>query len=88
MASSDEAGQPRTQDILEPAPQPESPLPEPEPNVAAEPVRFANPFDVHEVFAFPAGTSEAEAREAVAQVLLERAAERQRQFDGLVSKNH
>jgi hypothetical protein len=43
-----------------------------------EPVRFANPFDANEVFEFPAGTSESQARDAVAEVLLKRAASRQR----------
>lgn len=48
------------------APAPESP----------PPVRFANPFDPTEVFEFPAGTPEAEARDEVAEVLLERARHR------------
>jgi hypothetical protein len=42
----------------------------------ATPVRFINPFDEEEVFEFPAGTSGAEAREAVSRILLERARER------------
>lgn len=42
-----------------------------------EPVRFANPFDAAEVFEFPPGTTEAEARDAVAAVLKERAMSRQ-----------
>jgi hypothetical protein len=42
-----------------------------------EPVRFKNPFDATEVFEFPAGTSRDEARDAVAELLLERAHERQ-----------
>jgi hypothetical protein len=89
IASSDEASQPVTQDLLEHAPQSQAPesRPEPEPHVAGKPVQFANPFDAHEVFEFPAGTSEAEARDTVAQVLMARAMERQRHFDGLVSKN-
>jgi hypothetical protein len=41
-----------------------------------EPVRVANPFDASEVFEFPAGTSEAEANEAIAGFLIERAARR------------
>jgi hypothetical protein len=41
-----------------------------------EPVRVANPFDASEVFEFPAGTSEADAHEAVAGFLIERAARR------------
>lgn len=42
-----------------------------------EPVRYANPFDAQEVFEFPPGTTETEARDAVAAVLLERAKSRQ-----------
>lgn len=41
-----------------------------------EPLRMANPFDASEIFEFPAGTSEADAREAVAGFLIERAARR------------
>ena len=50
-------------------------------------VLFKNPFDANEVFEFPAGTSEAEARDAVAEILMERAMERQRKFDARVSNN-
>jgi hypothetical protein len=39
-------------------------------------VRVQNPFDAAEVFQFPAGTSEVDAHEAVAALLLERARER------------
>lgn len=46
------------------------------PPVTAPPVRFRNPFDKAEVFEFPAGTSRAEARTAVAKLLRERARER------------
>jgi hypothetical protein len=41
------------------------------------PVRFTNPFDVTEVFQFPSGTSQTEARDAVAELLLQRARARQ-----------
>jgi hypothetical protein len=41
------------------------------------PVRFQNPFDATEVFEFPSGTTETEARDAVAELLLKRALERQ-----------
>jgi hypothetical protein len=41
-----------------------------------EPLRVANPFDASEVFEFPAGTSEADANEAIAGFLIERAARR------------
>jgi hypothetical protein len=57
------------------------------PKGEGKPVRFANPFDPKEVFEFPAGTSEAEARDAVAEMLMERAMERQRRFDARVSSN-
>jgi hypothetical protein len=40
------------------------------------PVRVQNPFDASEVFEFPPGTSAADARDAVADVLMKRAAER------------
>jgi hypothetical protein len=43
---------------------------------AGEPVRVANPFDATEIFEFPAGTSEADARDAVAGFLMERATSR------------
>jgi hypothetical protein len=43
---------------------------------AGEPLRVANPFDSTEVFEFPAGTSDADARDAVAGFLLERATRR------------
>ena len=40
------------------------------------PVRFTNPFDASEVFEFPPGTSETEARQAVAELLRQRARDR------------
>lgn len=46
------------------------------PPPAAPPVTFVNPFDATEVFAFPANTSESAAREAVADLLLQRARSR------------
>lgn len=50
------------------------------PAVQAEPVGqpllVANPFDSTEVFEFPAGTTEADAHEAIAGFLLERATRR------------
>jgi hypothetical protein len=66
---------------------PQSQLPAVVPKSEVEPVLFANPFDAKEVFEFPAGTSEAEARDAVAEILMERAMKRQRQFDARVSSN-
>lgn len=50
--------------------------PEPAPVEQAEPVRFKNPFDHREVFEFPAGTTKVEAREKVAEILMDRARER------------
>jgi hypothetical protein len=44
---------------------------------ASTPVRFTNPFDPAEVFEFEPGTSDTEARDAVAALLLKRAQERQ-----------
>ena len=41
-----------------------------------EPLFVANPFDSTEVFEFPAGTSEADAHEAIAGFLIERATRR------------
>jgi hypothetical protein len=49
------------------------------------PVRFSNPFDVSEVFEFPPGTSDDQARESVAAMLLQRA--RDRQAAGIVKSN-
>jgi hypothetical protein len=41
------------------------------------PVRFTNPFDASEVFEFPPGTSDEQARQSVAAILLQRARDRQ-----------
>jgi len=56
-------------------------IPQPEPSsmqsaALDEPLRVANPFDESEIFEFPAGTSEADAHEAIAGFLMERAARR------------
>jgi hypothetical protein len=40
------------------------------------PVRVRNPFDAREVFEFPAGTTKAEARQKMTQLLLQRAVDR------------
>lgn len=48
--------------------------------VENSPTRFTNPFDASEVFEFPPGTPADEARESVAEVLLERARERRTQI--------
>lgn len=52
---------------------------EPDPLVSAQSasVRFVNPFDPGEVFEFPPGTTEEDARGAVADILIQRAQERQ-----------
>ena len=54
-----------------------APVPSATPDV---PVRFKNPFDASEVFEFPAGTSQTEVRSAVAELLAQRARERQSLF--------
>jgi hypothetical protein len=65
---------------------PPSPPPPPASSTeSAEPVRFVNPFDRKEVFEFPAGTSKADARDAVAELLYERAQERRDSARGIVS---
>ena len=53
------------------------PLPPPAPAAepaapVAEPVLYKNPFDRSEVFEFPAGTTNQEARDAVAKLLMDR----------------
>lgn len=58
--------------IQAPLPPPPPPPAEP-PAAAAEPVLFKNPFDRTEVFEFPAGTTQQEARDAVAKLLMDRA---------------
>jgi hypothetical protein len=59
------------------APVSATPSPPSSPSTDATPVRFVNPFDRKEVFEFPPGTSAADAREAVAELLSQRARERQ-----------
>jgi hypothetical protein len=51
---------------------------EPEVPPPPEPTRFVNPFDKTEVFELPPGLTHEEAREIVAEILLERARERMR----------
>jgi hypothetical protein len=62
----------------EPEPAPAPPVTPAPPATPDVPVRFKNPFDASEVFEFPAGTSRAEMRDAVAELLSQRARERQR----------
>ena len=49
-------------------------------------VQVINPFDATEVFEFPAGTSDVESREKVAQILLQRARERQTRWERIKSR--
>jgi hypothetical protein len=53
------------------------PIEEPKPVRDLKPVRIRNAFDRNEVFEFPPGTSQQQARDAVAEILLQRAIERQ-----------
>jgi hypothetical protein len=57
--------------VVAAAPTPQMPRPEPLP-----PVQVVNAFDPEEVFEFPPGTSESEARKAAADLLLQRARQR------------
>jgi hypothetical protein len=59
----------------------------PSPPLVVEPVKFSNPFDESEVFEFPAGTTETEARDAVATMLLQRAQERLDQAEARQRRN-
>ena len=61
--------------VATPVAEPGGPPAEP-PKPQGPPVRITNAFDRTEVFEFPYGTSEAEAREAVQEALLSRARER------------
>lgn len=63
---------------------PVAPLPS-APSIERAAVRFVNPFDHTEVFEFPPGTSKAEAREKVADLLLKRARERQTQHQRIAA---
>jgi hypothetical protein len=45
-------------------------------------VRVTNPFDPQEVFEFPAGTTQVEARQKVSELLLQRAVDRRGQVKG------
>jgi hypothetical protein len=59
-----------------PLPEPDQTLIEEEEPEAPTPTLFANPFDPTEVFELAPGLSEEEAREQVAEILLERARQR------------
>jgi hypothetical protein len=54
--------------------------------VEQQPVRVQNPFDKGEVFEFPPGTSDQEAHDAVADMLLQRAIQRQAEYDARKAK--
>ena len=62
--------------VVTPAHEVAAPKAAPSPPLQAEPVTFTNPFDRTETFEFPSGTSETEARQSVAELLIERARER------------
>jgi hypothetical protein len=62
---------------------PDSPAQAGPPEAQNLPTRFANPFDASEVFEFPPGTTEDEARAAVADILLKRARERRTQLSSV-----
>ena len=64
--------------VVAATPDPPAAVPAPPPPVQEQgpPVRVKNPFDSSEVFEFPAGTTQAEARDAVAELLMQRALER------------
>jgi hypothetical protein len=68
-------------DLVKPVAAPASPqLVYEKPEQPSSPMRMANPFDSSEVFEFPAGTSKAEARESIANVLMQRARDRRPQW--------
>ncbi len=56
------------------------------PRAPSPSIRVTNPFDASEVFEFPPGTPRAEAREFVANVLLQRARERRPQWGAIKRK--
>jgi hypothetical protein len=58
---------------------PVAPAPAPNAPPRAPVVQVINPFDATEVFEFPAETTKSEARNAIAELLLQRARERRRQ---------
>lgn len=63
-------------EVVSPTHEVAAPKTAPLPPMQSEPVTFTNPFDRTEIFEFPSGTSEAEARESVAELLMQRARER------------
>jgi hypothetical protein len=75
--------------VVAQAPRPTPPPPPAEaPAPAGEPVLYKNPFDRTEVFEFPPGTSQAEARDAVAKALMERAQGRPEVLNLKIRKAH
>jgi hypothetical protein len=63
-----------------------APAPAPSTDAPAT-VRFVNPFDKKEVFEFPPGTSQADARDAVAELLAERARDRRGELSKAPRRN-
>jgi hypothetical protein len=75
------AGQPRPAATAAARPTAVIPRPALMTSVSKPTVQVKNPFDATEVFQFPAGTSDAESHEKVAQILIQRARERQSQWE-------
>lgn len=76
--------------VVHPVAPPKTVTPPPAVTPAAvddSPVRFANPFDPGEIFEFPSGTSETEAQQAVAEVLLQRAHEREKSWSKITYRH-
>jgi hypothetical protein len=63
-------------EVVSPTHDPAAPKAAPAMPIETQPVTFTNPFDRSEIFEFPSGTSETEARQSVAEVLMQRARER------------
>jgi hypothetical protein len=82
------AGQPQPQPHVAAAVAPAVAIPRPAavPATPEPTVQVINPFDRTEVFEFPAGTSDAESREKVAQILLQRARDRQSKWERIKPK--
>ena len=75
------AGQPKPPATVAAKPAVVMPRPALMMSVADPVVRITNPFDATEVFEFPAGTSAVEGHEKVAQMLMQRARERQGRWE-------
>jgi hypothetical protein len=75
-------GNPSAPAVAKPAPAPVVPPPAVPAETQGPPVQVRNPFDTSEVFEFPAATTKTQAREAVAELLLQRARDRRSQGMG------